>query len=115
MDDWDKRPRWALIYGGNSYIVYLVLPILVGSTRRCTLISSGVLYIDDTECPFAALMSYILLSADTPHEQLAMLLNIKIPPEIVLAESDHIGEPIANIIPNYGPVNRKPNYPEPQN
>jgi hypothetical protein len=90
MDDWDEVPRWAMIYGGNKYIIYLVLPILVGGMRRCALVSSGVLYIDDIRCPFTAIMLYMLLSADMPHERLAWMLDIKLPPKTTLATSQDI-------------------------
>jgi hypothetical protein len=78
MDDWDEVPRWAMIYGGNNYTIYLVLPVLLGSTRRYTLVSSGVLNIDDTKCPFFALMLYMLLSADMPVDHLAKALDINL-------------------------------------
>jgi hypothetical protein len=79
MDNWPQGPRWALVYGGNSYIIYLVLPVLVGSTRRCTLISSGVLYIDDVNCPFPAILLFMVLSAQMTHEDLAATLSIELP------------------------------------
>jgi hypothetical protein len=87
MDDYAEGPHWAMIYGGNNYIIYLVLPVLVGGTRRCTLVSSGVLYIDDTQCPFFALMLYMLLSADLPHEALVAALDIKFSSDIVVIAS----------------------------
>ncbi|PVF97125.1 hypothetical protein CPB86DRAFT_466516 [Serendipita vermifera] len=79
MDGCGQGPRWAMLYQGNDYIIYLVLPVLAENTRRCTLISSGVLSIDDSRCPFLAVMLFMLLSAHKSHQELCTMLNIKPP------------------------------------
>ncbi|CAG8669612.1 14144_t:CDS:2, partial [Acaulospora colombiana] len=79
MEDWGKGPRWAIIYGGNLYILYLVVPVVVGNTKRCLFISSGVLPIDSTEHPYLALKLYMMLSSRIPREDLMTLLGVQAP------------------------------------
>ncbi|CAG8740471.1 3963_t:CDS:2 [Acaulospora colombiana] len=77
MDNWPEGPRWALVYGGNTYVIYLVLPVLVGGIRRCVLMSSGIGYIDDIRCPFPALLLFMVLTAQMSPQNLATTLNIE--------------------------------------
>ncbi|CAG8532422.1 4215_t:CDS:2, partial [Acaulospora colombiana] len=79
MDNWPEGPRWALVYGGNTYVIYLMLPVLVDGIRRCVLMSSGVGYIDDTRCPFPALLLFMTLTAQMSPQNLARTLNIEQP------------------------------------
>ncbi|PVF99815.1 hypothetical protein CPB86DRAFT_261685 [Serendipita vermifera] len=92
MEECDEKPRWAMIYGGNSYVIYLVLPVLVGNTRRCALVSSGILHIDDTGSPFIAIMLYMLLSSDMSHESISKTLDIKPPVGGLITASNQNGE-----------------------
>ncbi|CAG8554805.1 2813_t:CDS:2, partial [Acaulospora colombiana] len=92
MDECEEKPRWAMIYGGNNYVIYLVLPVLVGSTRRCVLVSSGALSIDDTETPFVSIMMYMLLSSDMSHESIAKTLGIEPIAGVLITASNQIGE-----------------------
>jgi hypothetical protein len=85
MDEWAKGPRWALVYGLNSYIIYLVLPVMVGNKKRCSFISSGALSIDDMEHPYFALMFYMMLSSYTTHEELVEILGVEVPSRCELA------------------------------
>jgi hypothetical protein len=79
MDDWTNSPRWALVYGLNTYIIYLVLPVVVNNQRRCSFISSGSLSIDDMEQPYVALMFYMMLSSYMTHEELVETLGVEVP------------------------------------
>ncbi|PVF98078.1 hypothetical protein CPB86DRAFT_393085 [Serendipita vermifera] len=79
MDNWAKCPQWGLVYGGNIYIIYLILPVMVGNQRRCSFISSGPLYIDDRKYPYFPLMLYMMTSSHMTHDELVATLGVVIP------------------------------------
>ncbi|CAG8717117.1 14286_t:CDS:2, partial [Acaulospora colombiana] len=92
MDDWANAPRWALVYGGNIYVLYLVIPMLVGQQRRCSFISSGSLSLDDWNEPYFALMLYMMTSSHMTHEQLLQTLRIEVPSEYKLASPNQAND-----------------------
>lgn len=103
MDNWPQGPRWAIAHGGNDYVIYLVLPVLVGNTRRCILMPSGVLSIDDTKCLFPALLLYMTLSARLTLDGLLMALNIELPRGCSRVPfNDFAGKETADIVPQLG-------------
>jgi hypothetical protein len=115
MDDCAEGPHWAMVYGGNTYVLYLILPTLVDNTRRCTLISSGILDVEDTQCPFFAIMLYMLLSANMPHKDLAIALGINPPSEIIVADPNGADEMRGDISPRSNSVDCKSTHLNLQN
>jgi hypothetical protein len=102
MDDWTNSPRWALVYGLNSYIIYLVLPVMVGNQRRCSFISSGALSIDDMEHPYFALMFYMMLCSYTTLEELVETLGVKVPSGCKLGSPSGLKDTYTEIVcPNF--------------
>jgi hypothetical protein len=79
MDNWANSPRWALVYGLHTYIIYLVLPVVVDNQRRCSFISSGALSVYDVQQPYFALLLYMMLSSYMTHEELVKTLGVKLP------------------------------------
>ncbi|PVF99814.1 hypothetical protein CPB86DRAFT_783192 [Serendipita vermifera] len=76
MDPSGSESRWGLVYSGNHYIIFLVIPIIVGNLRRCEVVSSNILTINDKRRPYIALMLYMLLSSYQSHQELATSLQV---------------------------------------
>jgi hypothetical protein len=100
MDNWANSPRWALVYGLNSYIIYLVLPVVVDNQRRCSFISSDVLCIDDVEQPYFALLFYMMISSYMTHEKLVETLGAEIPSGCKLGSPDEPKEDYTVTMPS---------------
>jgi hypothetical protein len=64
MDDPNHVPHWAILYGGNEFIIFLVVPILLNDHPRCILISSSVIAINDKVTPFFHLLLLTIITND---------------------------------------------------
>jgi hypothetical protein len=69
-------PRWAIVHGGNEYVLLFILPDRKGGKDRRAIVSSGVLKIGSAREPFLALLTYMILSYDYSDEELERALGI---------------------------------------
>jgi hypothetical protein len=51
MDDANHISQWAVLYRGNEFILFLIIPVVVDDHPRCVLISSSVIDIRSAETP----------------------------------------------------------------
>jgi hypothetical protein len=62
MDDANHIPQWSVLYGGNEFILFLIIPVVVDDHPRCILISSSVIDIRSAETPLFHLLLLMILT-----------------------------------------------------
>jgi hypothetical protein len=80
-DNSRDRPRWAVLFGGNQYIVFLLAYFLdaLNDRLRPALFCSPVMYIHDSNFPVVAVTLYMALSSSRHFTQKKLLSILGIP------------------------------------
>lgn len=62
MDDANHIPHWAILYGGNEFIVFFIIPVTVDDHPRCIFVSSASINITDAQTPLFHLLVLMMLT-----------------------------------------------------
>ena len=101
--DLNPKPKWAVVFGGQSYTLVLFNYVTDSSNKiRPALFCTEINQIDDRKFPICSVVIYMALAATMSQEDLFSRLKITVPglPEPVLTRrlSQHLAATAAQVL-----------------